>query len=122
MAWIDQAETFSVHSGCRPISISASGNAWLNSAALLTPLFARVFRTRVPSATSITRRPVVRNKRCESGVKIGVPDPKRPIRPALIEPPPSPNKEFCPLPGVLCAERNKGRWNNESNSSDCPPL
>ncbi|MBW8843964.1 MAG: PAN domain-containing protein [Burkholderiales bacterium] len=67
-----------------------------------------------------SRRPVVRNKCCESGVKIGVPDPKRPTRPARIEPPPSPNKEFCALPGLICADGNKGRWNNESNSCDCP--
>jgi hypothetical protein len=68
-----------------------------------------------------TRRPVVRNKCCESGVKIGVPNPRPPGPPTQTYPPHSPNQDFCSKPGLVCGGDRRGQWNSDTNSCDCPP-
>lgn len=68
-----------------------------------------------------TRRPIVKNNCCVSGIKAYVADPKPRARPAEIQPPDASNQQWCTT-SLVCGNR-QGHWNANLNSCDCgdPP-
>lgn len=65
-----------------------------------------------------TLPPKVVSACCESGHMRYVAD-RPPQRPARLNPPESPNKESCSI-GLICANRQHGRWMEEMQTCDCP--